>query len=138
MRDNEMKVTLYTVDPSQISDLKRLTQYDRWAQNSISKAKELIKQAESYRLKLYERCRELELMDSHTKITLEREQHWKGNIIYWLRKTTVYSDGTECTQETTKYEGRQRHEAIEAFDNLKKQYPMFEYVLNIAKAPYER
>lgn len=138
MRDNEIKATLYTVDPSQISDLKRLTQYDQWAQESVKKARQLIKEAESYRLKLYERCRELELMDSHTRITLKREKRWKEKIVYWLQKTTVYSDGTERTEETTRYEGKQRYEAIKAFNSLKKQYPMFEYVLDIDKSPYER
>lgn len=138
MRDNEIKATLYTVDPSQISDLKRLTQYDRWAQESIKKAQELIRQAEAYRLKLYERCRELELMDNHTRISLKRKRCWNEKIVYWLQKTTVYSDGTECIEETTRYEGKQRHEAIKAFNNLKKQYPMFEYMLNIDKTPYER
>lgn len=138
MRDNEIKVTLYTVDPSQITDIDRLTRCDRRTQDSIKNAKELIEQAEAYRLKLYERCRELELMDSHTRITLERERRWKENVIYWLRKTTVYSDGTEYVEETTRYGGKQRHEAIKAFNDLKKQYPMFEYVLAIDKPKYER
>lgn len=138
MRDNEIKVTLYTVDSAQIADLNWLAREDKRALESIEKANELIRQAESYRLKLYERCRELELMDSHTRISLKRKRCWNEKIVYWLQKTTVYSDGTECIEETTRYEGKQRHEALRTFNDLKKQYPMFEYVLNIDKSSYER
>lgn len=76
-------------------------------------------------------------MGYHTRVTLKREKRWKGNVFYYLTTEKVYSDETTETIETTTYQGKERHKAIQAFEDIKKQYAGYEYIKDIEKGRWE-
>lgn len=52
----------------------------------------------------------------------------KNKVYFYLFAEELYEDGTVEFIKSTKYEGKKRYEAIKAFEDLKKQFPSYEYI----------
>lgn len=135
MREETTSATLYKYDFSQVANMKRLMDYDRYALQSIAQAERLIEDAREYRKALAGRAVALEKMLSHHKVSLVRRK--TNNVVYYLTEEKVFDDGTSLTVSETRYDGIKRHQAIKDFESIRKIYPGYEYVKSIDKSPWE-
>lgn len=129
--DITVTFNLYDGSHSALDDLKR---YDRWAADSIARAEKAIAEAKEYRLQLAKRAASLITQNAHTRVTLSREpNYWDKKVFYYLKTHTVYEDGTKCLVDSVKFTGTERHEALNKFKELKRQYPHYEFIEDILK-----
>ena len=70
-------------------------------------------------------------MPSKQSIELQRYKSYYGNVEFYIRHWTTYSDGTKTETETEKFSGKERHLAIKRFKELQKQFPGIEAKSNI-------
>lgn len=130
---------LYLINPAKETDLKFLQDRDSWACQDIEKLENIVAELKQYRIELAQRVRELACMDHHTRITLKRNKNsWENKVQYFLIREKAYVDGTAEMVSQQVFKGKERHKAIEAFKNLEKEFPGFEYVECIAKEAWER
>lgn len=122
--------------PERIPEMDRLKLYDNWIAQDIAAAEKVIEKAKAYRLELAKRAAQLETMQSHIRVTLKRER--RDNIAYFLYTEKVYEDGTAQRLQSNRYEGKERHKAIKAFRDMRKQYQGYEYIEDIKKSQWER
>lgn len=128
---------VYLVEPKEYNTMERLNYADKNAQEEIERLTEAIETIKAYRLELAERAVQLQTMESHIRVSLKREKRYDNKIYYFLTKERVYSDGTIDIMENTKYTGKKRHKAIKAFEDIKKEFPQWEYVKSIEKSAWE-
>ncbi len=133
-RTKTIRFDFYPVE--RIPEMERLKRYDNWIAQDIAAAEKVIEEAKAYRLELAKRAAQLEAMQSHTRVTLKREH--RDNIAYFLYTEKVYEDGTAQMLQSNRYEGKERHKAIKAFRDMRKQYPGYEYIEDIQKSYWER
>lgn len=128
---------MYLLEPKKYNTMERLNDADKNAQEEIKRLSETIEEIKAYRLKLAERAVQLQTMESHIRVSLKREKRYDNKIYYFLTKERVYSDETIDIMENTKYTGKERHKAIKAFEDIKKEFPQWEYVKSIEKGAWE-
>lgn len=75
-------------------------------------------------------------MQAHMRVTLKRER--RDSVTYFLYTEKVYEDGTSQMLKSDRYEGKDRHKAIKAFRDMRKEFPGYEYIENIQKGYWER
>lgn len=111
---------------------------DDQAARDIAEMGKLIDDLKEYRQALAARYAQLETMPYKDRIELERSPGYISGVNYYLRIMRRYEDGTEGQLEFHRYEGKQRHKALKAFEDLKKQRPGIEAIKNIEKKSWER
>lgn len=104
---------------------------DDRAARLISECEHLITQLREYRQDLAKRYNDLATMPSTKSIELQRYKSYYGNVEFYIRHWTTYSDGTKTETETEKFSGKERHLAIKRFKELQKQFPGIEAKSNI-------
>ena len=129
---------MYLLEPKKYNTMERLNDADKNAQEEIKRLSETIEEIKAYRLKLAERAVQLQTMESHIRVSLKREKRYDNKIYYFLTKERVYSDETIDIMENTKYTGKERHKAIKAFEDIKKEFSQWEYVKSIEKGAWEQ
>ena len=135
----EIDIRIYCDGIAKVADIDRLQMRDRNTAHAIKECEEAIKMLKGYREELAARALELTQMAATKRITLKRERDSYSNRVYYrLITAEVYSDGSEHELSRTTYEGADRHKAIADFNAMKKQYPQFEYILDIAKGRWEK
>lgn len=137
--DIQIDLRFYCSKSETVADLKQLQLRDKNAEYAIEECEAALKVLKAYREELNARAQELMLMKSSKRITLRRERDYYGNRVYYrLITEEVYEDGSDHEISRTTYEGTERHKAISEFNKMKKQYPQFEFVLNISKGRWEK
>ena len=91
-----------------------------------------------YRQALAARYGELETMPYTRLLKLERCPHWKGNIEYTVTITKTFPDKTEIKELREVYPGKERRKAIARYEQLKKERPGIEAVMDIEKRQWEK
>ena len=104
---------------------------DDRAARLISECEHLITQLREYRQDLAKRYNDLATMPSTISIELQRYKSYYGNVEFYIRHWTTYSDGTKNETKTEKFPGKERHLAIKRFKELQKQFPGIEAKSNI-------
>lgn len=97
----------------------------------IKECEHLITQLREYRQDLAKRYNDLATMPSTISIELQRYKSYYGNVEFYIRHWTTYSDGTKTETETERFSGKERHLAIKRFKELQKQFPGIEAKSNI-------
>lgn len=134
--EEQIRYIGYLIQPKKISDMGGLICCDRSAVKDIKRLNGLIERLKEYRLELSERAQELETMKNHIRVSLIREKHWYDSKIYYhIITEKVYEDGTQerIKSESYDYTGKERHKAINKFEEIKKANPYYEFVKNIEK-----
>jgi hypothetical protein len=134
-RETQRTVRFDFYPVNRIGEMERLKRYDNWIAQDIAAAEAAIEEAKAYRLELAKRAAQLEIMQSHTRVTLKRER--RDSVTYYLYTEKVYEDGTAQMLQNNRYEGKDRHKAIKAFRDMRKAYPGYEYVENIQRGYWE-
>lgn len=104
---------------------------DDKAARLISECEHLITQLREYRQDLAKRYNDLATMPSKESIELQRYKSYHGNVEFYIRHWTTYSDGTKTETKTERFSGKERHKAIKRFAELQKQFPGIEAKSNI-------
>ena len=104
---------------------------DDEAATLIAECEHLITQLREYRQDLAKRYNDLATMPSTKSIELQRYKSYYGNVEFYIRHWTTYSDGTKTETETERFSGKERHKAIKRFAELQKQFPGIEAKSNI-------
>ena len=104
---------------------------DDKAARLIEECEDMITQLREYRQDLAKRYNDLATMPSKESIELQRYKSYHGNVEFYIRHWTTYSDGTKTETKTERFSGKERHKAIKRFAELQKQFPGIEAKSNI-------
>ena len=132
-----MTVSLDSYNCKTVTDEKTLKLYDRWAENTIKGAENMIKAAKEYRLQLAESMVQLHQMNLEYRLSLRRQKQYNGKVYYYLKIEKVYEDGTAATTESRTNPGIERHKAIAEYNRLVKINPRWEQAKDIEKGRWE-
>lgn len=132
----EVRVFGYLHRPSKLTT-DRIPFYDQSASRIIAQCESMIKAMQEYRQALAARYAELEASPYTLRLELERHPY-SGGIVYDVRLIRVYPDGTEVKEIDEHYKGKQRREALARFEELKKQRPGIDTVVDIERRSWER
>lgn len=134
-KDGELNIYCNVYLPSTNAvNIEDLTRYDNMAIHEISRLKAAIKSIEGYRVKLYKQAQKVNASPSHKLIELKRQPNYATNKIFYYVKVCdvmdafkeTYTRTNKITRFSQSFAGAERHKAIKAFEELKKQYPQAE------------
>lgn len=130
---------IYLVNPSQLDTLDRITQRDRFTADYISRLTEELENLNAYRLALADRYNELSTMLYTLHLTCQRRKPYTNNkVIYTVKLTRIYKDGTKTDELTETYPGTERRKALARYAELQKTHPGIAAEMDIEKASWER
>lgn len=130
---------IYLVDPSHLDTLDRITQRDRFTADYIARLTEELENLTAYRRALADRYNELSTMPYTLRLSCKRHRSYRDNkVLYTIKLTRHYQDGTENDELTETYPGTERRTALARYAELQKSHPGIDCELDIAKASWER
>lgn len=136
--DAEIRITAYLIRPDKLT-ADRIPWNDEQAARMISGCESLIASLKEYRKALAERYAMLQTAPYKLRLELERKPSYNGSgVLYYVRIVREYQDGTEVQELAETYQGKQRREALDRFEELKKQRPGIEIMKDIEKRSWER
>lgn len=130
-KEAEVKIWGWLTAPEDSRSFDDVRREDDRAARLISECEHLITQLREYRQDLAKRYNDLATMPSKKSIELQRYKSYRGNVEFYIRHWTTYSDGTKTATETERFSGKERHLAIKRFKELQKQFPGIEAKSNI-------
>ena len=136
-READIRITGYLVRPDSLTRFDEVKHWDGSVMRIIAECEATISALQDYRKALAARYGALATMPSHGKLSLERDRGYNG-ITYYVRQFTVYEDGTENQDNCERFPGKERHQAIARFEELKKLHPDYEAVKDIEKRQWEK
>ena len=130
-KEAEIKLFSWLNAPETCRNFDDVRRQDDKADRLISECEHLITQLREYRQDLAKRYNDLATMPSKESIELQRYKSYHGNVEFYIRHWTTYSDGTKTETKTERFSGKERHKAIKRFAELQKQFPGIEAKSNI-------
>lgn len=136
-------------DPRTIYEPDRLKMYDKWSADNIERLTVELALLKDYRAAIVERFGELLTAATVPVIRLKRHKDsYTNKVFYYLEEITRYLDEpntqnrvktpyTDRIDNSTKYEGKARREALQAFEAYKKAHPGIIAILDIERASWE-
>ena len=137
-READIRINGYLVLPDKLNTAKDITWEDGMAARLIADCEKLIAQMKEYRQDLAKRYNQLETMAYSERVELERNPRLYSGVSYYVRIVRKYQDGTEITVQEEHFPGKERHQAIKRFEEIKKQRPGIEAAKDIEKRSWER
>lgn len=134
----EVRSYIYIQAPQKLRTPEEIAYRDKTTAESIKQLEKILEDLKDYRQALAARYGELETMPYTRLLKLERCPHWKGNIEYIITITKTHSDGTKRTELREVYSGKDRRKAIARYQELQKQRPGLESVIDIEKRSWEK
>ena len=130
-KEGEVKIYGWLTVPENARSFEEVRRQDDKAARLIEECEDMITQLREYRQDLAKRYNDLATMPSKESIELQRYKSYHGNVEFYIRHWTTYSDGTKAETETESFSGKERHKAIKRFAELQKQFPGIEAKSNI-------
>lgn len=127
----EIRLQQWLYAPETCRSFDEVQRQDDRASRLIADCEHMITQLREYRQDLARRYNDLATMPSRQRIELQRYKSYRGNVEYYVRRWTIYEDGTEQETETETFSGKDRHKALKRFAELQKQHPGIEVKSNI-------
>lgn len=129
---------IHLVSPDQLDTPDRITQHDRWTADYIARLTEELDNLRAYRLALADRYNELSTMPYTLQLTCKRRKQYSDNkVIYTIKLTRVYKDGTKTDELTETYPGTERRKALARYAELQKTHPGIAAEMDIEKSRWE-
>lgn len=117
----------------------QVANYDKRAAEYIQYAQSLIDNLTEYRQALAARYNQLATAAYRYELKIERQPPSSySKVKYFVTLNKIFEDGTTVTELNERYEGKQRREALSRFEELKKQRPGIEAIMDIEKRHWER
>lgn len=129
---------IHLISPTQLDTLDRITHHDRWTADYITRLAEEIENLNAYRRALADRYNELSTMPYTLHLTCKRHHNYSGKILYTVKLTRIYTDGTKTDELTETYPGTERRTALARYAELTKTHPGIPCELDIKKRSWER
>ena len=130
-KEAEVKIYGWLTVPENSRSFEEVRRQDDEAARLIEECEDMITQLREYRQDLAKRYNDLATKLSKESIELQRYKSYHGNLEFYIRHWTTYSDGTKAETETERFSGKERHKAIKRFAELQKQFPGIEAKSNI-------
>ena len=130
-KEAEVKIWGWLTVPENSRSFEEVRRQDDKAARLIEECEDMITQLREYRQDLAKRYNDLATMPSKESIELQRYKSYHGNVEFYIRHWTTYSDGTKTETKTERFSGKERHLAIKRFKELQKQFPGIEAKSNI-------
>ena len=132
--------TAYIKNPNKIKSLSEVQEYDKKAAQEIEYLKEKIELMKIYRAELYNRFQEINAVNYHLRIRLERQRrYYENKVFYYITMENVPDRADVAPREVLAetFQGKERHNALKRFAELCKQYPHAETIKKIEKSKWE-
>lgn len=138
-RSDEGRVELrgYFIRPDKLTQDK-IGYYDQTAARLIEEAQAAIDQLTAYRKGLADRYNQLTTAPYKLRLEFERHRQYQGKVHYYIRIVRTYEDGTKINELSETYKGTERRDAFARFEQLKKQRPGIEILVDTEKARWEK
>lgn len=136
-KEAEIRINTYLLRPDKLVKPNEIDWMDKQAASTIEACKATIERLQDYRKAIAERYSQLETMAYSDRLELERYPGYNG-ITYYVRIIRTYSDKTKIETLSETYDGKYRHKAIKRFNQLKKERPGIESVMDIERRSWER
>ena len=139
-RDGYANHTLYVncYRPDKLSTVAEILQNNERASRTIAELESYITALREYQQELSKRAAQLETMGYKLLLTLKRYKRYRGGVEYYITLIKTLDDGTQITELSETYTGKERRHAIARFEALKKERPGIEAVKDIEKESWER
>lgn len=134
----EVRTYIYVQDPRKLSTHEQIIYRDKDAAENILRLESIIADLKDYRKALAARYSELETMPYTLLLKLQRCPHWKGSIEYVVTITKTFQDNTNIQDLREVYPGKERRKAISRYQELRKQRPGIESVMDIERRQWEK
>lgn len=135
--DAEIRINAYLLLPDSLVKQQDINWMDKQASSTIEACKATIELLQDYRKAIAERYSQLETMSYSDRLELERYPGYNG-ITYYVRIVRTYADKTKIETLSETYDGKDRHKAIKRFNQIKKERPGIESVMDIERRCWER
>lgn len=137
-KEADIRLSAYLLKPDQLA-FDKISYYDRVAARTITAAQALIDNLIEYRQALAARYNQLATAAYRYELKIERQPPSSyTKVKYFVTLDKIYDDGTRIAEINERYEGKQRREALARFEELKKQRPGIEAIMDIEKRHWER
>ena len=139
-RDGYANHTLYVncYRPDKLSTVAEILQNNERASRTIAELESYITALREYQQELTKRAAQIETMGYKLLLKLERYKRYQGGVEYYITLIKTLDDGTQITELSETYTGKERRHAIARFEALKKERPGIEAVKDIEKESWER
>ena len=139
-RDGYANHTLYVncYRPDKLSTVAEILQNNERASRTIAELESYITALREYQQELAKRAAQIETMGYKLLLKLERYKRYQGGVEYYITLIKTLDDGTQITELSETYTGKERRQAIARFEVLKKQRPGLEAIKDIEKKAWER
>ena len=139
-RDGYANHTLYVncYRPDKLSTVAEILQNNERASRTIAELESYITALREYQQELSKRAAQLETMGYKLLLKLERYKRYQGGVEYYITLIKTLDDGTQITELSETYTGKERRQAIARFEALKKERPGIEAIIDIEKKSWER
>lgn len=136
-KEAEIRIKTYLLHPDSLVKQQDIDWMDEQASSTIEACKATIERLQDYRKAIAERYSQLETMAYSDRLELERYPGYNG-ITYYVRIVRTYVDKTKIETLSETYDGKERHKAIKRFNQLKKERPGIESIIDIERRCWER
>lgn len=137
-KEAEIRITGYLQHPAKLT-ADRIPWNDKTAADIIARCESMIEYMKEYRQALATRYAQLSTAVYKLRLELKRQAGWYGRgVTYYVTIYKTFEDGTEITELSEHYPGKERHKALARYEELKKQRPGIEAVKDIEKSSWER
>ena len=139
-RDGYANHTLYVncYRPDKLSTVAEILQNNERASRTIAELESYITALREYQQELTKRAAQIETMGYKLLLKLERYKRYQGGVEYYITLIKTLDDGTQITELSETYTGKERRHAIARFEALKKERPGIEAIKDIEKKAWER
>lgn len=124
--------------PDKLSTVAEILQSNERAGRTIAELESYITALREYQQELTKRAAQIETMGYKLLLKLERYKRYQGGVEYYITLIKTLDDGTQITELSETYTGKERRQAIARFEALKKERPGIEAIIDIEKKSWER
>ena len=139
--DGELWVRCYLISPDTIDTIERAVYWGNSAAEHIRECEAMVERLKEYQQLIYKRVQELATAPYHHRVSLIRERRFReSKVFYYLIVEKVYdAEGIRPVEiSRANWAGRDRLEALKAFEDYKRSHPGIEAVKDIDRAAWER
>ena len=138
-RMSEKVIRIYEQHPERLHTEKDILNSFEHTKQNLERLEEVILELKAYEIELTKRYNFIKTAPTRQKIKLYREKRYQEKVFYYIQFYDVnLTDGHEELTHSIKYTGKERKQAIEHFEQLKKEKNNVIFEIDIDKKSWER
>ena len=138
-RMSEKVIRIYEQHPERLHTEKDILNSFEHTKQNLELLEEVILELKAYEIELTNRYNFIKTAPTRQKIKLYREKRYQEKVFYYIQFYDVnLTDGHEELTHSIKYTGKERKQAIEHFEQLKKEKSNAIFEMDIDKKSWER